>query len=100
MYVTPLGSPSLTDPVVSEFHPAAVVVDQLLPVVGVLFAVYLLALFGLFLVTVAFKLTGHQGAHHPLGRRTDIVLPATPALSVPVLTAPVPAEPVLVGGAS
>lgn len=94
MDATPLGSASLIDPTVSEFHPASVVVDHLLPVVGFLFAIYLLALFALFLITVAFKVTGHQGAHHPASPRREVVLPEVvlPEVALP--------EPVLVGGVS
>lgn len=56
-------------------HPADVVSQHLLPAVGVLFALYLVALVVLVLVTSLAKLTVRRGVHRAVRRRHLVTLP-------------------------
>lgn len=69
-------------------HHARFVGEWLLPVVGWLFALYLVALLALVVVTVALKLTGARGSHRALlgapvrFTTAAVVVPAEPVGSL------------------
>ncbi|NAZ88095.1 hypothetical protein [Kineococcus indalonis] len=71
----------------SAAQAAAFVTNWVLPVVGALFALYLLVLAALVVVTAALKLTSPRGAHR---RVLDVTALGPPPAAVPPQHVPLP----------